>query len=485
MKLEQFAPDGSYVGESFTNNPAWVLLDVLQRCGWSLDDIDLGSFGRAAVYCAEPIPALDLFGNAIQIPRFQCNLALRNRRSAGDVARGIRNNARLFLRYGAAGQLEMGMENTLGLEQPTKPGGSNSGAALNGGWPSYEFGDGSNGFSGILRKSNCEPAIRVWSKSTAETANRVTMEFQDAFNDYQQDSLSLADADDVSAAGQEISLALPVLGIPNFNQAARVAKYYLDKAIAGNTYVEFETSVRGVRLKPGDLVTVTYLKEGFDRQPFRISKIAPGANYGTALITAQIHQDEWYTDDNTFENSPVRRQPGAGSGAPRPLVGKVLDAEGTPQFELVEKSKEGADGSTSLTLEAGFVVPAQPEMSELGIPIISLAAPSEPSGGSLGGDQTLYYAVTATDADRVEPGDRADVHRCGRGHRVAASAGRQLRSRGLLLAAGTATGVRGDHVLERDHRELDSGDGRKRLPGHGGADHQRNGRGPGAGDRVQ
>jgi Putative phage tail protein len=404
MKLEQFAPDGSYMGESFTNNPAWVLLDVLQRCGWSLDDIDLGSFGRAAEYCAEPIAALDLFGNAIQIPRFQCNLVLRNRRSAGDVARGIRNNARLFLRYGAAGQLEMGMENTLALEQPTKPGGSNGEAALNGGWPSYEFGDGSNGFSGILRKSNGEPAIRVWSKSTAETANRVTLEFQDAFNEYQQDSLSLADADDVSAAGQEISLALPVLGIPNFNQAARVAKYYLDKAIAGNTNVEFETSVRGVRLKPGDLVTVTYLKEGFDRQPFRISKIAPGANYGTALITAQIHQDEWYTDDNTFENSPVRRQPGAGAGAPRPLVGKVLDAEGTPQFEIVEKSREGADGGTSLTLEAGFVVPAQPAMSGLGIPIVSLAAQSESSGGSLGGDQTLYYAVTATDASGAESG---------------------------------------------------------------------------------
>ena len=404
MKLEQFAADGSFLCQSFTNNPAWVLLDVLQRCGWSLDDIDLGSFGRAAAYCAEPIPALDLFGNAIQIPRFQCNLVVRNRRSAGDVARGIRNGARLFLRYGAGGQLEMGVENTLALESPAKPAGSNSEAALDGGWPSYEFGDGANGFSGILRKTNGEPAIRVWSKSVAETANRVSVEFQDAFNDYQQDSLSLTDSDDVSAAGQEISLTLPVLGIPNFDQAARVAKFYLDKAIAANTYVEFETSVRGVSLKPGDLITVTYLKEGFDRQPFRIVKIAPGANYGTALITAQIHQDEWYTDDNTFENSPVRRQPGAGAGVPRPLVGKVLDAEGTPQFELVEKSGEGADGGTSLTLAVGFIVPSQPAMSGLGIPIISLAAQAETASGSLGGDQTLYYAVTATDASGAASG---------------------------------------------------------------------------------
>ena len=60
------------------------------------------------------------------------------------------------------------------------------------------------------------------------------------------------------------------LGIPNFSQAGRVLRLQLDRAIRGNTYVEFETGVRGVGLKPGDLITITYLKEGLDRQLFRI-----------------------------------------------------------------------------------------------------------------------------------------------------------------------------------------------------------------------
>ena len=58
----------------------------------------------------------------------------------------------------------------------------------------------------------------------------------------------------------------------------------------------------------------------------------------------------------------------------------------------------------SLTLAAGFIVPPPPAMSGLGIPIVSLSAQADQTGGSLAGDQTLYYAVTATDASGAESG---------------------------------------------------------------------------------
>ena len=51
--------------------------------------------------------------------------------------------------------------------------------------------------------------------------------------------------------------------------------------------MEFGTSVRGFGLVPGDLIAITYEKEGLARQPFRIISVAPGLNYRTALITAQ------------------------------------------------------------------------------------------------------------------------------------------------------------------------------------------------------
>ena len=79
LQLEQFDSSGASLGVSFTNNPAWVLLDVLRRSGWLLSDVDVVSFATAAAYCAAPISTTDLYGNTVLTPRFQCNLVLRNR----------------------------------------------------------------------------------------------------------------------------------------------------------------------------------------------------------------------------------------------------------------------------------------------------------------------------------------------------------------------------------------------------------------------
>ena len=165
-----------------------------------------------------------------------------------------------MLGYGQSGLLELRVENTLALQQPTLPSGSNSTATLDGGWPAYEFSDGSAAFSGILRKANGDPAIRLWARNGADIANRLTVEFQDEFNEYQQDSLGLVDVDDALLTEREVSATFAALGLPNFDQAARMLQLQLDKALSGSTFVEFETTVRGVGLKPGDLITVTYLK---------------------------------------------------------------------------------------------------------------------------------------------------------------------------------------------------------------------------------
>ena len=76
LKLEQFDQTGVSLGEAFTNNPAWVLLDVLRRSGWLTSEIDLTSFAAAAAYCEEAIQTTDLYGNTVLVPRFECNLVL-------------------------------------------------------------------------------------------------------------------------------------------------------------------------------------------------------------------------------------------------------------------------------------------------------------------------------------------------------------------------------------------------------------------------
>jgi hypothetical protein len=391
-----YGTDGTYVSDQFSSNPAWILLDVLRRSGWTPAEIDILSFAAAAAYCDEMIAAVDPNGNPITLPRFQCNLLLENRRSAGDVVRGIRNCARMYLTYGPAGTLQAKVENTIALERPSQQTWSNSTETLNGGWPSYEFGDGSNGFSGILRKTNGAASVVLTSRSIADTPNDMSVEFQDSLNGYQQDSYQMVDSDDIALTGQITSSTLMALGLPQYDQAARILKFNLDKSILGNTYVEFQTSVQVFGVSPGDIITVTYLKEGFIRQSFRVLKISPATNYRTSTIAAQIHDDAWYADTNGQATSPSGQviQDNSGVGLPNPLLGSVVDGNGNVQFGIVETAATNSDGTIETSVTVSFAPPGMVTSGGPGIPLVSLS-PTIGTGGTISGDQTLYYAVSA------------------------------------------------------------------------------------------
>ena len=356
------------------------MLDVLLRSGWRQAQLDLASFAATAQICDELLSTVDVNGNSTTIPRYQCNLLLTGRRSAGDIVRGIRNSSALYLGFDANGLIQLNVEDTLANQQPTKPAGSNSTASLNGGWPAYEFGDGA--FSGILRSANGTPSLKVTSSSIANTPNHYTIEFQDQFNDYQQDSLSLVDIDDSLVTGQDISSPLTALGLPNFDQANRAAALQLYKSVKGNTDIEFETSVKGVGLRPGDIITLTYAREGFSRQPFRITRVSPGVNFITALIAAHIHDDAWYTAVNSGA-AGLGRQGVSQISLPRPLVGSVLDSDGVEQFGISESETTSTDGSVTANVSVSFAVPAKPAASNAGIPLMGLNPQVSSSGGSL------------------------------------------------------------------------------------------------------
>ncbi len=401
LQLARYDTSGCYKDTVFTNNPAWVMLDVLRRSGWTDSLLDLGSFAVVAERCDELVSTVDVNGNSTKIPRYQCNLMLTSHRSTGDVVRGIRNASALYLSFNADGLIQLNAEDTLANQQSTKAAGSNSTETLNDGWPAYEFGDDSR--SGILRNSEGGSSVRVTSASTANTPNHYTVEFQDEFNDYQQDSLSLIDVDDSVVTGQDISTSLIALGLPNFDQAKRAASLQLSKSIHGNTFVEFETSVKGVGLRPGDIISLTYAREGFTRQPFRIIKLSPGLNFMTVVITAQVHDDAWYSAVNTGA-AYLGRQVDFEVGLPRPLVGTEVDEDGAAQFGIRETSSASTDGSVAENLAVSFSVPGKPGASAASVPLIGLNTEVSATGGSLDGGQILYYAVSALDANGVEGG---------------------------------------------------------------------------------
>ncbi len=402
LKLSRYHASGAPLPNTFSNNPAWIILDVLLRNGWNADEIDLSTFASSAAYCDQQIDAKDLHGNPVKIARFQCNLVLKSRRSAGDVLRGIRNASRLFLTFGVGGLLQLRVENSVSTQQPAKSPLSNAIEQLNGGWPMYEFGDGTDGTSGILRNTDGTSTVRLTSRGSSDTPNRLSVEFQDGFNEFQQDSFSLTDADDVAKAGQEMNSTPAVIGLPNYHQAARTLQFLLNKSVSGNRQVEFQTSVKALGIAPGDIIALTYLREGFERQPFRVTKIAPGQNFRTVGITAQIHDDAWYTDvilDN-FGNG--RRLANAASGIPRPLSGVLLDASGILSFRVTETSSVAQDGTATVLLDVDVAVPPTLGDKAPAIPIVGLTPDLAAVSGGLLPSQTLYYAVSGVDANGNE-----------------------------------------------------------------------------------
>lgn len=397
--------DGSPAGEAFTRNPAWILLDLLRRCGWSDREIDLKSFAHTADYCSEIVPMQDPNGNPVNEPRFEVNLALTERRSAAEVIRGIRNAAALMLTIDGEGRIRLAPESGIAEQQPEKPEGSNSEEPLAGGWPAYEFSDGSANFGGILRRADLSPSVRIWSKPASESPNRISVEFQNMLNGYQQDTVSVVDLDDVLRTGQEVHQRASGLGLPHSVQAARVLRLSLNKATLGNYYIDFETSFHAIGLRPGDIITFTYLKEGLSRAPFRILRIVPTGNFERVRIVAQRHDELWYSLLDGEQSAGVAgARSGAESGIPRPLAGSGRDEHGEQIFGVTEQPIQEADGGGSLRLLVQFNPPPKPGNGKAGPPLLSLVPQISTEGGALPGGRVYYYALSSVDEDGVESG---------------------------------------------------------------------------------
>ena len=396
LKLWQFDTNGNFLGEQFSANPAWVLLDILMRSGYTMQQIDLASFASAAAYADQPIAVDDPVGGTVQLPRFQCNFALNLSQGAGQIIRSIRNGSSMYLVLNISGLIEARVENTFALQQPALPPFSNATNPFNGGWPAYEF-----DVTSIARERDGSSSVQISKLGAQDAPNRLSVEFQDSFNQYQQDSLSLEDEDDVNLCGQEVAMNWDAVGLSTFSQASRMLLLGLNKSIPGNLYIQFQTSVKALGLLPGDLITISYPKENLERTPFRITKITPGNSFRTATITAQYHDDAWYSDTPTGVTGGVGVQTGRGAGLPAPVAGALVDSNGSLELGVAEAEVTASDGSADMALSVSFTAPSG-RLGTLTAPLIGLTPVVSETGGTLAGGANYFYSVSTVDGNGGE-----------------------------------------------------------------------------------
>lgn len=398
---------GESAGFMHSSNPAWVLLDVLLRSGWQLAELDLPSFARAAAHCDETVEVSTWDGGSRMQPRYSCNLVLQKRRSVAEILRGLREGSFLMLRGNHQGKLEVVAESTLAQQQPVISPFSNAMESLNGGWPAYEFGDGTSGRGGILRQPNGSPSFRLLSKPASECPNRVYAEFQDAWNEFQTDRISLFDSKELRRRKQEVVLNSRAMGLSTYPQAARAVYAALKRSTEGNVQAEFETGLKGLGLRPGDLITITYPRYGLERTVFRILRILPEADLRSARILAQKHNDNWYSDNilDAIGGIDRYRRPGSLHGTPRPLAGTLISTDGNSQFEITETAAAATDGGYRVQLRCGYVVPPNRVDAALPPPVMPLAPEISVGTGTLspGTDYAYRFTSVTQDGHESEP----------------------------------------------------------------------------------
>ena len=404
LQLPRHDASGAALPAVFTRNPAWVVLDLLRRNGWRDEDLNLASFAATAAYCDEGVAVPTAGGGTRQTARFEVDVVIQQRRSLLELLRGLRSAASLLLTVDEDGRLMASPETTIARQHPVKGEGSNAMAALSGGWPAYEFGDGTGGCTGILRMESGKSTFRIWRRAASEVPNRLTVEYQDSLREYAQDTLSLVDYEEVERRGMEAAAPSSAIGLPHFDQAARILRLQLQRGIAGNHFIEFESSVQAFGLRPGDLIAVTHAREGLDRALYRVLRLTPAVNFERVKIVAQRHEDRWYALAGAEMAADASAwQEAAGTiGTPRPLAGRVRTAEGEEAFEVQEQSQVASDGSATVMLTVRFNPPPKRGLASAPAPQLALTPEIHTTGGLMVGGITYYYAASSVDGGGLE-----------------------------------------------------------------------------------
>lgn len=414
-KLRVYASTVSY-SSTYTDNPAWVIMDLLIWAGLEYADLDLQTFIDFAAICAATINYTDQYGATSSHARFACSLVVRQRRSAADVIRSVRQGCgAILVPNSSTGKLQIFGEGTLASQQPSAVTGSNYNTAISSlslaggvvnGYVAYDF-------TKYLGGRNS--SFKVITPNLAQSPNRVAFGFTNSERDWAGDSVSVVDTTAVARAGQPVDEQMEADGISTLDQAKRMAGRRLARNLKGNPRSDtggtelytWTDNFRTVRVRAGQIVRVSNAQYGISNVLARVLQIRPSTNWETVQMTAQRHSDSWYVDsygqaaDPGTALSPRNRLQRAAfpwaAGLESPNASDPMFDESDKTFTLAEQHETAADGTiiTKLAITGYWPV----NLFTGTPPQVGRQGTTASSGGSiLGSGRSYYMAVVALDA---------------------------------------------------------------------------------------
>ncbi len=432
----------------WTNLSAWVLLDLLIWANYQYSELDLQTFMDASDVCNVQVSYTDAFGATKQRGRYCSEFALEDRRKANEVLQAVARgfNAQL-VPNSTTGLLQLFIRQTLADQQPAPVPGSNYNTAVA---SLTADNTGSTGYlaylideSVIQQDGKGVPIMRgPYCLPNAQTPNRLSFGFQNADNGYSDDSLSIADPDDVARAGGYqlggalIDSGFPVMGISTFDQGTRVGNCILAESFRGNpigdtrgTYFwDIEATHRIEHLRVGHIVGFRY--EATALSPAvtlsglpsnttlaRVVSITPTTDYERIRITIAWHEDEWYTDVFGQRGAPGYSNPLQASRdrlpyvwkpyGQQPCVGNSLHDPTDWGFQISQIYETAADGTGIAKLGLAGCPPVNIFSPDTQPPVIAIQGTTANTGGTIRGGATTgtvmeyFIHLSAYDANNL------------------------------------------------------------------------------------
>lgn len=246
VKVYENANDLTKYKEVWTNNPAWCVLDFMTRyngCGMSLDEIDVQSFIDGAKFFEEK--------------NYTLNLALDEQRSRLEWIQYMLNCCRSLLVY-RAGKYSLFVEKADEVVQSYTP--------------------------------NDIHDLSIWFSPLSEVPDIYRVTYIDPDNEWVKVNAEASLSPESYLRKQPMVETLELLGVTTFDQASRLAWFYLNQALTCQTYISFKTDRRALNRTVGDVIEVTDYVTEFQKKKFRIIKIEDEQDEGIKLTCREYNE---------------------------------------------------------------------------------------------------------------------------------------------------------------------------------------------------
>lgn len=283
VKIYENANDLTQYREEWTDNPAWCVLDFMTRyngCGMSLDEIDVQSFIDGAKFFEEK--------------KYTLNLALDEQRSRLEWIQYMLNCCRSLLIY-RAGKYSLFVEKADEVVQSYTP--------------------------------NDIHDLSIWFSPLSEVPDIYRITYIDPKNEWVKVNAEASLSPDSYLRKQPMVETLELMGVTTFDQASRLAWFYLNQALTCQTYISFKTDRRALNRTVGDVIEVTDYVTEFQKKKFRIIKIEDEQNESIKL-TCREYNESIYSEQR-------------GASDPVINVTELTDPQQTPpEIVYVENTQE-------------------------------------------------------------------------------------------------------------------------------------------------